>query len=167
MDCEYTMDFVLPIGPTGPQGEVGATGPAGPSALMALAYAEYTTTSDSGALKMSNSRILPTSTKAFSIQNPSIIINEKGIFEFTICGIINGLDQNEDVNLKVQITSADSTSIEFEVAHFTATVKDIYFSQTFIYALEANQTVQVLFQKNIPSNSVANTTSLIVKQLGF
>lgn len=38
---DYTLDFVLPIGPTGPTGPQGLQGPTGPSSIEALTYTEY------------------------------------------------------------------------------------------------------------------------------
>lgn len=167
MKHDYVLDFVLPAGPTGPQGLAGPTGPTGPAALKALVYAEYATAFDSETLAISHSTILPSNTKIFSTNNTNIYINEEGVYEFTICGTIRGVEQNEDITLKVQIQGADHTPIDVNVAHFTSTVKDIYFAQTFIYELQENQTVTVVFQKSSSSNSLAHATSLIIKQLSF
>ena len=164
---DYVLDFVLPIGATGPQGVEGVTGPTGPGSVKALLFLDAPSATQSGYVALSRNVLLPSNNQVFTTNGTEVYINESGNYEFTVCGTITGLTQNETLTLTLNIIGADHSPIDVTIADISATEKEAFFSQTFIYTFQDTQTVTMTLQKDNTLSSSIYNANLLIKQLAF
>ncbi len=157
-NCDYVLDFVIPVGATGPMG------PTGPNSLVSLISNYYNNTTTTGTLTISsnpNNLILPTNSNFFTIDNNGIILNESGYYEFNFCGLLKDNSTIEKASLTLKTDNDNLIMIRLD------SESEFYFSRTIIAQCNSKQKVTIMFQKHNNATASAENVYLLIKKLYF
>ena len=168
-DTSYALNFVLPAGatgergpqgPQGPQGSQGPIGPTGPTFVKAIASLNYNNTT-SGDATIYNNMVAPSNSNIFRINSNSIVLNERGMYEFIIYGLLKD-SSSKGASVVVKVGASHLISVILDTGTY-----EIYFSRSNFTECNAGDTITVRVNRNTSSSAVAESMYLIIKKFAF
>lgn len=152
---QYTLDFVIPIGPTGP------TGPNPP-----ICYINYNTSNNSNILTIRDAKTF-NSNGEFSTSENMVNVHS-GNYEITFCGKIEtdgSFQNNIMVSLQENLGGSFSQPIDGMTIVLPQGTKCMHFSETRIVNFKDEEGLKVVITNNNPSPVTVSMGALTLKKI--
>lgn len=150
----------------GAKGEKGDPGPIIPSSTESIFFTTFQETNISDRMQFETPWLIPNPSKHFIIEDNQIELNP-GLYEITLSGQIENVDNDHGANIYVQTSEgSEIKGLSFQLNK--GNVNQMYFSRTILFRFENNTILEVwdyIIGDENTSNIIISEVNLYIKKI--